>query len=122
MHQILREYIACNLEYEDLEPRTRQSRKRKWGTKSEEIKWGTKKKRVDVFGFDCHCAVPLKKKHQIHLSLLNDGLATFGSMEGSFLIVAGGRDAHQVLLRLVASAHVDAVLERVEAVLVPLAS
>jgi len=61
-------------------------------------------------------------KKATHLSLFNDGLAAFGSVEGSLLKVAGGRDAHQVLLRLVAPAHVDAVLKGVEPVIVPLAS
>jgi hypothetical protein len=79
--------------------------------------------RKQTFKSDFLCT--LKPKSDlcfIHLSLLENGLAAFGPVEGRVLLVAADGRAVQGLLGLEASAKVDALLQRVEPVLVALAA
>ncbi len=58
----------------------------------------------------------------IYLSLFNNWLTPFRSVERQVLLVADGRRAIELLLRLEASAKVDTVLQRIETVLISLAT
>ena len=57
-----------------------------------------------------------------HLSLLHNGLASFGAMERGLIGVTLGHRADQVLLRLVTTARVNTLLQSVKPIVVAFTS